>query len=69
MEEGFGRGDGGVEVLGEAAVSVDPGEEPLDRPVPFVDGEADPPLGVNRRRTRTLPKQIWFIAKFGEQAA
>ena len=41
IKEGFSRGDGSLEVLGEPAVAVDPGEEPLDHPAPGVDGEAD----------------------------
>ena len=46
VEEGFGGGDGGLEVLGEAAVAADPGEEAFDHPSPGVDGEADLPLGL-----------------------
>ena len=46
MKEGFGRGDGNLEVPGEPAVAIDPGEEPLGHPTPGVDGEADLALGL-----------------------
>ena len=35
------RIEGCLEVLGEAAVAVDPGEEALDHPAPGLNGEAD----------------------------
>src|SRR5215204_3294741 len=38
MSGGF---EGCLEVLGEAAVAADPGEEALDDPAPGLDGEAD----------------------------
>src|SRR6202162_5279449 len=33
--------DGGLEVLCQAPVAPDPGEEPLDDPAPWLDGKAD----------------------------
>jgi hypothetical protein len=41
IEECGGRCDGRLEVFGEASVAVDPGEEALDDPAPWQDGEAD----------------------------
>ena len=41
VEEGSGGFEGCLEVLGEAAVAADPGEEALDDPAPGLDGEAD----------------------------
>ena len=41
MEEGGGGGDGPLEILGEAPVSVDPGEEAFDDPAARENGEAD----------------------------
>ena len=41
VEEGAGRGDGGLEVLCQSPVAVDPGEEALHDPAARLDGEAD----------------------------
>src|ERR1700684_1887404 len=41
MDEGGGGGDGSFEILGETAVSVDPGEEALHDPATGKDGEAN----------------------------
>jgi hypothetical protein len=41
VEEGLGGGDGGLEVLRQASVSVDPCEEALDHPAAWQDLEAD----------------------------
>jgi hypothetical protein len=41
VEEGIGGGDGGLEVLGEAAVASDPSEEALDHPAAGMNDEAD----------------------------
>lgn len=41
VEEGVGGGDGGLEILGEASVSADPGEEALDHPAAGMNGETD----------------------------
>ena len=41
MEEGLGRGDRALEVLGQSAVSVDPSEAALDHPSSGQDHEAD----------------------------
>ena len=40
VEEGAGRGDGGLEVLCQSPVAVDPGEEALHDPAARLDGEA-----------------------------
>src|ERR1039458_1126958 len=41
VEESACRIDGGLEVLCQAPVAPDPGEEPLDDPAPWLDGKAD----------------------------
>ena len=41
VEEGAGRGDGGLEILCQSPVAVDPGEEALHDPAARLDGEAD----------------------------
>ncbi len=41
VEEGCGRCDGGFEILGKAAVAIDPGKEPLDHPTPRQQLEAN----------------------------
>src|SRR6202789_118761 len=41
MDEGGRGGDGSLEILGEAPVSVDPGEEALHDPATREDGEAN----------------------------
>ena len=41
VEEGAGRGDGGLEVLCQSPVAVDPGEEALHDLAARLDGEAD----------------------------
>src|ERR1700683_1172669 len=41
MDEGGGGGDGSLEILGEASVSVDPGEETFDDPATWENREAD----------------------------
>ena len=41
VEEGSGGFESCLEVLGEAAVAADPGEEALDHPASGQDGEAD----------------------------
>jgi len=41
VKESLGRGDRGLEVLGQTAVSVDPGEEAFDHSAAWLDGEAD----------------------------
>jgi len=53
VEEGLGGGDGGLEVLREAAVATDPREEALYHPSAGMDGEADCPLGL-----RTISMRI-----------
>ena len=41
VEEGGRRSDGGLEILGEPSIAVDPGEEALDHPAARQDDEAD----------------------------
>ena len=41
VEEGLGGGDGGLEVLRQASISVDPCEEAFDHPAARQDLEAD----------------------------
>jgi hypothetical protein len=41
MDEGGRGGDGSLEILGEAPVSVDPGEEAFDDPATWENREAD----------------------------
>ena len=51
IEAGLGGGDGCFEVLGEASVVADPGEEALDDPAPRMHGEADLPKSGLRSST------------------
>src|SRR3954470_22820731 len=56
VEEGSGGFEGCLEVLGEAAVAADPGEEALNDPAPGLDGEAGARSSMTRwwfSRSRT----------------
>ena len=55
VEEGAGRGDGGLEVLCQSPVAVDPGEEALHDPAARLDGEADRGFCARSRRRSRWP--------------